>query len=35
MGVGAKGYKTIFEDEVTLPDDAADTIEVTFKLQKK
>ena len=35
MGVGAKGYKTVFEDEVTLPDDAADSIEVTFKLQKK
>jgi S1-C subfamily serine protease len=35
MGVGAKGYKTIFEDDITLADDTADTIEVTFKLQKK
>jgi S1-C subfamily serine protease len=35
MGVGAKGYKTIFEDDITLEENTADTIEVTFKLQKK
>ena len=35
MGIGAKGYKTITEDDVTLADDAPDTLDVRFKLTRQ
>ncbi len=35
MGIGAKGYTTITEDDVTLDADAPDTLEVRFKLTRQ
>ena len=35
MGIGAKGYKDITEDDVTLAADSADTIEVRFELTRQ